>query len=839
MQRILLDLRYALRQLKNSPGFALTAVMILAVGIGATTAIYTLIDQALLRAMPVQDPQRLVQLNGSGSFEGHTHSYGQADSNYFSYPMYERLRDRNQVLSGVLATSTARVGVQWHHHSELANAELVSGNYFHVLGLEPAVGRLLLPADNRVKNGSPVVVLSNAYWREHMGADPRVVGQTLGVDGQPFTIVGVTPAGFHSVLGGTAPDFFTPMMMKPEVIPGSNDLANEHSRWLLILARLKPGMTRAQAQAGLEPLWHALRADELSRMANHSARFGVDYVAQSHLTLRDGSRGFSLVAGDVRMPFLIVLFMAVLVLVMACANVAGLMLVRAAGRVREISVRYALGATRRQIVQQLLLEGLVLGAAAGAAGFWLAPRLATLLERQILDQTTGDLPFSTHPDGRMLAFTAAVSLAVAVLFSLVPAVQFWKRDVTPALKQQVASVTGGWLRIQRAAVGVQVGLSVLLLVAAGLFVRTLYNLKAVNVGFPTDHLIQFRVDPLLSGYDPGQSRVLLREILTRLRSLPGTRAAGATTDPVLANWNTTGNITVAGYHAAEREDTDAEQAFVTPGYFSALGTPLLAGRTITDADTATSAKVVVVNESLARHYFGDPRQALGHAIGLGGGKNAAADMTIVGIVRDSRHTAIDAPDATAPALYMPAEQARTPEQMAFYIRTAQPPTAAMGTVRKAMHALDSKLILSDFSTMDDQVNEDLESQRTVALLAASFGLLALLICAVGLYAVLSYATAQRTREIGLRIALGASRGSIARLVVLDVLRLTAVSAAVALPVAWLMTHWIRGQLYGVSGHDPATLLGVPVVMFLIALLAALLPVRRALGVDPLAALRYE
>lgn len=837
MRRILVDLRSTLRQLKNSPGYALIAIAILALGIGATTAIYTLLDQALLRALPVRNPDRLVQLNGSGAFNGHTHSYGGDESNYFSWPMFRRLRDQNQVFSGMLAATKAHVGIQWHKHSELVDAELDSGNYFNVLGMKPALGRLLLPSDDRVNNGSPVVVLSFGYWQRHLGADPRVLGQTIGVNGHPFTIVGVAPPGFHSVIGGSTPTFFTPMTMKPEVIPGIDDLDNIRSKWLNIVARLRPGMTRAQAQAGIEPLWHALRAEELKERGNSSARFRAAFLDHSYLTLRDGTRGFSPVDPSVRTPFFIVLFMAVLVLLMACANVAGLMLVRSAGRIREMSVRYALGAKRSQIVQQLLMEGLLLGLAGGALGLWLAPRFATLLERQILDQTTGELPFSTHPDWHMLTFAVALAITVSLLFSLAPALQFWKPDVTPALKQQAATVSGGSLQLQRSAVGVQIGLSVLLLVAAGLFVRTLYNLKSVDVGFKTDHLVQFRVDPRLAGYSEAQTPALYRQILDRLRALPGVRAAGATSSPVMVDWTDAFNITIAGYKAAEKEDMDVENAYISPGYFSSLEVPLVAGRTFTDADNAAGAKVAVVNENFARHYFGRPQNALGHSFGIGAGNGVKTDIEIVGVTDDAAQTGVNA--KIPRMVFLPYTQADKPSQMAFYVRTWQAPDAAIATVRQSMHDLDSKLVLNHLETMDAQINEGLDSQRTIAMLAISFGILALLISAVGLYGVLSYATAQRTREIGLRVALGASRASIARMVLLDVLRLVAISIAIALPAAWLLSRWVRDQLYGVSGYDPLTMTAVVAAVVIIAALAATLPVRRAIGIDPMTALRYE
>lgn len=837
MRRVLTDLKLALRQLKNSPGYALVAIVILALGIGATTAIYTLLDQALLRALPVRNPDRLVQLNGSGAFWGHTHSYGGDESNYFSYPMYLKLRDRNKVFSGMLATTTAHVGIQWHNQTSLTDAELVSGNYFEVLGMKPAFGRLLLPSDDEVKDGSPVVVLSFAYWQRQMGADPGVLDQTIGINGHPFTIVGVAAPGFHSVIGETAPAFFAPMTMKPEVIPGAGDLENEHSRWLNIIARLKPGMAVAQAQAGIAPLWHAIRADEMQMWGIHSARSRVEFLDQSHLTLNTGVRGFSPNDSDVRTPFLIVLFMAVLVLLMACANVAGLMLVRAAGRVREMSVRYALGAKRSQILRQLLMEGLVLGVAAGALGLWLAPHFATLLERRIIDRSTGILPFSTQPDWRMLAFAAALCIAVSLLFSMAPAMQFWRPDVTPALKQQSPTVSGGSLRLQRVAVGVQIGLSVLLLMAAGLFVRTLYNLKSVNVGFETDHLVQFRVDPRMSGYTEAQMSALYREILERLRALPGARAVGATNSPVLVDWTDSFNINIAGYKPATNEDMNVQNAYISPGYATTLGVPLLAGRTIEDSDTATSAKVAVVNESFARRYFGDPRNALGRVWGIGTGKTGKPDIEVVGVVADSRQNGVDA--KVMREVFLPYTQKKEPDQMAFYVRTAQDPDAAIATIRKSMHDLDPKLALSSLGTMDAQVDEALDTQRTIGMLAICFGILALLISAVGLYAVLSYATAQRTREIGLRIALGAGRASIARMVLMDVLRLVAISVAVALPAAVLMSHWVSSQLYGVSGHDPVTMVAVVAAVCGISLLAALLPLRRAVGVDPVAALRYE
>ena len=837
MRRMLADLKYALGQLKRSPGFAGIAVLILALGIGATTAIYTLIDQALLRSLPVRDPARLVELNGSGGWEGYTDSYGGDASNYFSWPMYRDLRDRNTVFSGVLAVAEARAGIVWHDQSELKDVQLLSGNAFNVLGERPALGRLLEPADDRATDGSPVVVLSYAHWQREFGGDPGVLNKTLSVNGQPFTIVGVAAPGFHGVRAGQAPALFVPMMMKPEVVPGQNDLENRQGRWLNILARLKPGVSRGQAQAAMQPLWHALRAQELTKIADHSARFRESFLDHSALTLHDGARGFTYDTG-VRMPLLIVSGMALMVLLMACANIAGLMLVRAAGRVREISVRYALGARRGQILRQLLTEGLLLGLSGGALGLWLAPRLASLLERRILDQAAGELPYATHPDARMLALALLLTVGVSLLFSLAPAIQFWRPDLGPALNQSRPTLSAGPLRLQRFAVGVQIGLSALLLMSAGLFVRTLYNLKSVNVGFRTDHLVQFRIDPRLAGYASDRVPALYRRTLDTLRALPGIRAVGATTDPVFAGIGSGFNITVAGYKAADGEDTGVENGYVTPGFFSSLGAPLLAGRTIRDSDTANSAKVSVVNEAFARHYFGDPRNAIGKFWGIGGGTSAKTDIQIVGVVQDFKHGQVNE-KRIGVATFLPSQQQETPEAMTFYLRTSQPPEAALAMVRRSMRTIDPKLVLTSLETMHGQVDELLDTQRTVALLAISFGLLALGISAIGLYALLAYATAQRTREIGLRMALGATRASVAGMVLWDMLRLAVLSLAVALPAAWLLTQWVRSQLYGVSGHDPLTLVAVTLSVLLIAALAAALPAWRAAVLEPMVALRHE
>jgi putative ABC transport system permease protein len=836
MNGLLQDLRYAVRQLRKSPGFAAVAILTLALGIGANTAIFSLLDQALLRSLPVKDVDRLVLLRYEGSNTGHLSS--RTDSKfYFSYPMYRDLRDRNSVFSGVIATVWTQVGVQWHNQPGLVAAELVSGNYFDVLGVQPAAGRMFVAADDVAPDANPVAVLSYSYWRRRFGADPRIVNDTIQINGHPFLIVGVAPPAFHSVVLGDTPDVFVPMTMKAEVIPGVKDLEDRRSAWLNIVGKLKPGVSREQAEAGIAPLWYAIRSDELKDIKNHSETFREHFVAKSHLYVLDGAKGFSPLRKDVQMPLLIIMGMVVLVALMACANVGSLLLVRGAGRIREMSVRYALGAKRNRVIQQLLVEGLLLGVAGGLLGMLLAPRVTGLLINMIWSGGTGDLPFSATPDFRILFFNCALALLASLLFSLAPAAMFYRPDLAPALKQQGMTARSSPLRFRRISVAVQVGLSLMLLVGAGLFVRTLHNLKSLNAGFPTDHLLTFGIDPRMAGYEPARTFALYQRIFEALKGLPGVSSVAATDDPELANDNETGNITVAGYTEKPQEDMNVEQPNVSGEYFSTLQMQLLAGRPFSEQDTAGSQKVVVVNESFARYFFGDPLQALGHNVGNGGGQGTKTDMAIVGVVKDAKHTGLREP--VTRTMFRPYLQLPEPHALVFYLRTQQAPENAESTIRHAMQTLDPNVVLDSFRTMDEQIDSSLVAERVIALLATSFGILAALMAAVGLYGVLAYSTAQRTSEIGIRMALGATRGSVVKMVVFEVLWLAGISIAVTLPLSLLLMRAVRAQLFGISSSDPLTLGAMTLLVIVVALASAMLPARRAARVEPMRALRYE
>jgi predicted permease len=827
------DIRYALRQFRKSPLFTLIAVITLAVGIGASTAIFTLLDQALIRSLPVSHPEQLVRLRYTGESPGHTNNYGGDDKDFFSYPMYRDLRDKNSVFSGLLANDEKYVGVQWNDRSELAEAELVSGNYFEVLGLQPALGRLLLPADD-VVNGNPVVVLSYNYWKMKLGSNPDVIGKALLLNAHPFTIVGVVQPGFHSVVAGETPGLFVPASVKSIITPRWQDFEDRQSHWITIVGRLKPGESLQQAQAGLDPLCHAIRAEELKQFGYHSERTRRLFLDESHIQLLNSARGFSPLRDQIGTPLVILMGMVSLLVLMACVNISSLLLVRAAGRTREMAVRYAMGAGRWQIVRQLLLEGLLLGTVGGAFGLLLAPVVGNVLVHTAFTDPMSEIPLSTHPDTRILLFNFAVAFTVSILFSLAPALRFLRPDLVATLKQQSATAAGSPLRFRRISVGAQIAVSLLLLIGAGLFVRTLKNLRAVDVGFVPDHMVTFDLNPRLAGYQAGQMQALNQRILENLAALPGVRAVAATDDPDLAGDDETGNVSIAGVKMNE-DDQDFEEPWVTPTYFATLKTPLLAGRVFTDQDVLGKAKVAVVNLSVAKRYFGSPQNAIGHSLSFGSA--GKFDTQIIGVVGDTKHHSVR--DPVRMTAYRAISQSPELNGITYLVRTWQQPADAETGIRAAMQQIDSKLALSNLQTEEQQIDNSLSNERLIAMLSSSFGVIAVLLAAMGLYGVLAFSTAQRTREIGIRMAMGAQRSAVVKMVLQDVLWICGVSIAVALPLALALGRLLQAQLYGVHAGDPVTLLGGTLLIAAVALLAAMLPARRAASVEPMQALRTE
>ena len=843
MSSFMQDVRYALRQLRKSPGFTLTIVITLALGIGANAAVFTMFDQVLLRMLPVEKPKELVSLEWNGGFSGSMSSFGGLSPEhigYFSYPMYRDLREQNHVFQDILAADRTQVGVSWRNQAENKDAEIVSGNYFQLLGLKPALGRLLAPQDETTKNANPVAVLSYDYWRTHFGAARDIVGQTILINGHSFAVVGVAPAHFDSAIGGYKPGVFVPVTMVEYVIPWRaqlDDLKNHQAVWLTVVARLKPGVTMPQAQAALAPLWHSLRTYEFSLYKSKTERFRKNFIDNSHLRVLDDSKGFNPNRTDLQRPLTILMSMAGLLVAICAINVATLLLLRASARAREMSMRYALGARRSRIVSQLLVEGGALGLAGAAAGLAFAPIVARVLVRIMTNADPGSEPYSATVDGRVLFFTLGVSVLASLLFSFAPVLHFIRPDLANSLRQNSGTASRNSQRFRKIAVGVQIALSVMLLGGAGLFARTLDNLRRQSVGFEVSHLVTFSLDPTGSGYGEDRTPQIVDSSLKTLSAIPGVGQAAATTDPELVGDTETSNFSVQGHKVSEEESTNYEHSRITAGYFAALRQPLLAGREFTVADAKGQPSVAVVNMAFAKKFFGTPQNAIGRQIAEGGGNDVKYDTTIVGVAGDIRHT--DLRTLLGPAVYQPYFQMKHPNGVVMYLRTVQPPETMEPAIRQAIRQLDPTLVVDGLRTMEEQVDRSAADERALAFLAIGFAVLALLLAAVGLYGVLAYSTEQRTREIGVRIALGSPRLTIVLLVVREMALIAAVATAVAVPSVVALARLFRSQLFGVTTFDPLTLCGAVFLTVLMLSLAAALPARRAAGVEPMQALRTE
>jgi predicted permease len=840
MNRILADLRLALRAWRKSPGFTAIAVASIALGIGANAAIFTLVDQVLLRALPVKDPAALVQVTYRGSNFGA--NWG--DGSELSFPMYTDFRDNNQVFDGMFCRFSYPMHTGYSGRTERVAGEIVSGTYFQVLGVMPAAGRLLTPDDDKAPGAHPVAVLSHGFWTSRFAADRSIVGKSMVVNGHPFTVVGVAQAGFEGLELGEPTQIFVPTMMKAQLTPGWNGLDDRRWAWLRVFGRLKPGVSREQAEAALAPFYRSRLEMEVKEaaFANVPER-GRKRFLDNKLTLVPAAQGRSGFRTAMTTPLWVLMGTAVGVLLIACANVANLLLARGASRQREMAVRLALGATRGGLVRQLLIESLVLAAAGGLVGVLLSMVGAPLVLSFFVDPETPQ-PISAAPDLRILGFTFAVSALTGILFGLAPALRSTKPTLAPTLKEYAGSVLGGGrARLRKALVATQVGLSLLLLVAAGLFIRTLDNLLAVDIGFQTRSLISFSLDPSLNGYSPVRTKQFIHTLLERLNNTPGVAGAGLASIRLLEGNQWSNVMTVAGYAPGPDERTIALNNMISPGYFRAMGIPILMGRDFTDKDErlevpegSNGFRVAIANEQFARKYFAG-RNPIGGRIGFGGNPNTPTPVEIVGVVRDSKYTGVR--DEIRPGLFYPILESDDPGGGTVYVRTTQPPDGMFATVRGIVRELDPNLPVHGTRTLEWQVEQSLRNERLVATMTAIFGTLATLLAVVGLYGVMAYTVARRTREIGIRMALGARASGIGWLVIREVLVIAAIGVAVALPVAWWLSRYVESELYGVKPTDATTVAGAVVLLVAVAALAGLVPSTRAARVSPTTALRYE
>jgi predicted permease len=828
------DLKYALRMLGKNPGFTIVAVITLALGIGANTAIFSLTDQVLLRMLPVGHPKELVILRSPGPSPGRNWNDGPGGTS-FSYPAYEDLRDRNQVLSGLLARFSTQVSVAAQGSSELANGELVTGNYFTVLEVEPAMGRVFGAEDETAPGANPVVVLSYGYWKRRFGLDPGILNKQLAVNGHPLTVVGVSRAGFSGVQVGQAPDLFIPITLKAQMTPNWDGLADRDDHWLAMIGRLKPGMSVAKAQAGIAPTYHAmLETESPAKKSNSKTR---QEFLDRKLILDPGSKGRPILQHDTKGPLLALMGMVGLVLMIACANLASLLVARGEARQREIALRLALGAGRWRLVRQLVAESLLLAVVGGAAGIVLASWSLNLIVRAI-PEDPGTSGLTPQLDYRVLIFAAVISIFTGILFGLAPALRASRANIQTILKDQGSSVSAGRanVRVRKFLLAAQIALTAVLLASAGLFAHSLLNLNRQDLGVRPDHVLQFSISPELNGYTPPQSIVLVERIRKNLESLPGVRAVSASEIAMLANSNSSSNITVQDYKEQENENMDVDQNWVGPDFLSAMGTPLMSGREISESDMATAPRVAVVNQKFVQRFFAG-RNPIGQHFGFGGGDDVHLDVEIVGVVKDSKN--IDLRQDIGPYVLVPYSHSSHFGNATFYVRTHQDPVSLATAVRKTVQDYDGKLSVFDLKTLTAQVNDIVFTDRLVTYFSLGLGILAALLAAIGLYGVMAYVVARRTREIGIRMALGATQGNVARMVLQEIAGISVMGLTVGLVAAYATGRIIESQLFGVKAGDPFVFAAAAVLLVIVAVLAGWLPARKAASVDPMVALRYE
>ena len=831
MRALLQDLRFSLRTLRKSPVFTAVAIASLALGIGANTAIFTFMDQVLFRLLPVKHPEQLTLLQqGEGPNQGSIRN-----DDAFSYPMYKDFRDRCPVFSGVLARFATPVSVSYRGGTERATADLVSGNYFEVLGVQPLIGRTFTQDDDRTPGAHPVVFLTNGYWKRRFGGDRSILNQTILVNSHSMTVVGVGPPGFQGVEAGRSQDLMVPMMMKAAITPTWNDLDKRRSMWLNVIARIKPGVSRQAAEASANVLYHQILEQELKEISEVNQRFSQLFV-RKHVFLLRGRAGQPGMDRQYQAPLMILMSIVGLVLLIACANVANLLMARSAARQKEIAIRLAIGASRRQIIRQLLVESLLLAGIGGAAGLlvaaWVSDGLVNFVPADSMMRN-----FTISPDARVLAFNFGVSILAGILFGLVPALQTTRPSLATILKDQAGNLSGAasQVRLRKVLVVAQIALSLLLLIGAGLLARSLYNLKNLDPGFRTENLITFAVDASINGYPQPRTQDLYARTLEQILRVPGVRSASMAEVAPLTGDRSQSTIHVEGYKAKEEENMNPDDNWVGPGYFSTMGIPLIAGREFTKRDVLGAPKVAIINETLARYYFGK-ENPLGRRFGFGGHQKKA-DIEIVGVVKDEKGVGLR--DEVPRFVYIPYMQDPTVTELTFYVRTAQAPEQMGNALRRAVQQLDPNLPVFRLKTMDTQINDSLFTERLIAGLSIAFGMLATLLAAIGLYGVMAYTVARRTREIGIRMALGANRGKVIAMVMKEVALMAILGIAAGLPIALGLSRLIRAQLFGLAPHDPFTVLLSVFALAGVSLLAGYLPAARATRVDPVTALRYE
>lgn len=835
METLWQDIRYGFRMLWKDAGFTLVAMLTLGLGIGANTGIFSVMSQVLLQRLPVPHPEQLVLLYAPGLRHGHVSSDEGDGSESFSYPMYKDLRDRTNVFSGLAAKADFPVSVTFQGNTERASSDIVSGNYFGTLGVRPVLGRLLLASDTLAEGGNSVVVLGNGYWKKRFGADPKILNQSVQINNQLMTVVGVVQPGFDGIQLGRVPDVYLPMTMKPLITPSWNGLSDHKDYWVKLIGRLKPGISRKQAAAAIAPAYYALLQEELPLNSGLREEEKKQFLA-NQVVLRDGARGRPNLENDTGNQLLALMGMVALVLCVTCANVAGLLTARGASRQKEIGLRFSLGANRWTLIRQFLVESCLLSFSGAVLGLLLAGWMSAAL---VHFASTNEIAkgLSSSLSTPVLLFTTSLALLCGILFGVGPALNATRVELASTLKNQAGSLASGLAhaRLRKTLVVSQIALTLLLVTGSWGFVRSLYNLRHVEMGFQPGHVLQFSLAPQLNGYDHQRSIAFYHQLEDRLAGIPGVMSCSAVEEPLITDSDRGSNITVEGTQADSPDSQHVNWNGIGPRHFANLQIPLLMGREFTRQDSAEAPKVSIINETMAKTFFPNG-QAVGKRMKFGSGTDPL-NIEIVGVVKDSLHS--DLREKPKPFAYVPYDQEKSIRSLTYYVRTANEPENMASSVRQVVSELDSSLPIYGIRTFDEQINQSLSGARLVAVLALAFGILAAVLAAMGIYGLLAYMVTQRTREIGVRVALGAGPARVGWMLGGEVAWLATIGILGGVPLAYVLGKLINSMLYGVQAFGVMSIATALAAIAVISAVAIYAPLRRATRIDPMVALRYE
>ena len=833
------NLRLAFRTLKKTPFVTAVAVLSLALGIGANAAIYSLFDQMLLRALPVQEPDRLVNLSAPGPKPGSTSCSQAGDcEQVFSYAMFRDLEQQaTDGFAGIAAHVTFDANLAHTNQTVNGLGMLVSGSYFPVLGVQPALGRLFGPADDETIGEHTVVVLSYRYWENRLGADRGVLGGTLIINGHPMTIVGVTALGFDGTTLGNMPDVFVPLTMRTVMSPWFTAFDNRRNYWAYLFARLRPDVSIERAGSEINTIYRGIINEVEALLQTGMSEQTMERFRAREITLERGWRGQSSLHSEVSTPLTLLFVITGLVLLIACANIANLLLARGAGRAQEMAIRGALGGTRRQLLTQLLTESCLLAVIGGIASLFVARWTLGLIASMMPAESAQLIAVELRPS--VMFFAGLLSIGTGFIFGMYPALHSTRPDLVTMLKDAAGQPSGARAaaRFRTSLVTAQIALSMTLLVTAGLFIKSLMNVSRIDLGLRAENVVTFRISPLLNGYEPERSQALFARTEQELAALPGVTAVSAARVPLLAGSNWGRSVSVDGFEYAPDVDAGSRFNEVGAGYFGTVGMTLLAGRDFTEADAAGAPQVAVVNEAFTRKFGLDSRDAVGKFMSDDGASETELDIQIVGVVQDAKYS--DVKQEVPPLFFKPYRQNESIGSITFYARTSLEPSQVLKAIPELVRLLDPNLPVEELKTLAQQVKDNVIMDRLISMLSAAFAVLATLLAAVGLYGVLAYTVAQRTREIGLRMALGANGATIRGMVLKQVGIMALTGGAIGIVAALGLGRAAQSLLFGLEGNDPLVIAIVALLLGGVALGAGYIPALKASRVDPMQALRYE